>query len=469
MKKGIYGLLVLLIFLMLGGAYAVYVSIHKDKPKKEVVEASGVDTFSKYFSVDVLRDVPAMMGNNMKMGSATDYGDGTYVVDVNGSTIDDYQAYLITLEKEGFTKYVDNGEKGLYGVVYNANYTKDDLTVTVVHMVKARKTYVSVARDLPLSDHLIYKDEYTEGIREGAKTTLSLVELYNFGNSFVIQLKNGHFIVSDGGVDKDAPYLLDYLESLTSEGEKPVVEAWIFSHAHGDHAGIMKSFVDNPEYAQRLYVEGIYYNEPSAKVFDTLEAAVRAQVSYLKMASKILKTTEGSVPKIYRPQTGQRYYFCDITIEIVFAQEQLHLANYAGDFNDSSTWCMVNIDGQKVLLTGDGDDGGMNAITRAYDAEDFKVDVFSVPHHALNVRNSFTDFCKPITVLYTTWKTEDFSEHDYYKRVEENKYLKEAATEWYTWAKGTVVLTFPYKVGEAVVLPETAWIYDNGVDYRGNK
>lgn len=466
MKKIVY--VVLTLFLLGGISVAGYIA-YQGMSDGEKVETTSANTFAKYYEIDVLQTVPIMEGDNMKMGTATDYGDGTYVVDVNGSTLDDYNAYLDTLEESGFAKYVDNGSEGLYGVTYNATYTKDDVVVTVVHMVPTEKTYISACYDLPLSDHLFYKDEYVTENKEGAKTTLSLMELYKSGNSFVIQLKNGHFIINDGGFAEDTPYLLDYLESLVSEGGKPIVEAWIISHTHQDHVGVMKSFVDNPKYAERLYVEGIYYNEPSSKVFEELEPQVRSQVTYMEMASKILHTTMGGVPKIYRPQTGQRYYFCDITIDIVFAQEQLHLDNYNGDFNDSSTWCMYNIEGQKFLLAGDADDGGMNAVMRAYDETDFKVDIAAVFHHGLNVRNNFTDFCEPKTVLYTTWKTEEFSTVEYYKRVEENKYLQESAAEYYTWKDGTVVLTFPYKVGEAVVLPEIEWIYNNGVDFRGNK
>lgn len=466
MKKVIY---ILLVVLLLCGGFVAYLSIAQEKTTEEVVEEPRKDTFGHYFSVDILKDVPAMLGDNIKAGSATDYGDGNYVIDVNGSTLEDYQAYLKTLEEDGFTKYVDNGEEGLYGCVYNTTYVKEDVVVTIVHMVKTEKTFVSVAKELPLSPNLLYKEEYGADIIEGARTSLSLLELYDFGNSFVIQLKNGHFIISDGGSNNDLPYLLDYLDTLVPKGQKPIVEAWFITHTHADHVGIMKSFIDNQQYTQRLYVEGIYYNEPSGQVVEQLEPGARAQITYLNMASKMLRTTSGKMPEIYRPQTGQRYYFCDITVDIVFAQEQLHLSNYAFDFNDSSTWCMFNIDGQKVLMTADGDDGCINSILRAYDEKDFKVDVFSVPHHALNVRNNLTDFCKPVTVLYTTWKTEDYHHTDYYKRVEENEYLKNVSAEWYTWAKGSVVLEFPYKVGQAKILPETEWIYNGGVDYRGNK
>jgi L-ascorbate metabolism protein UlaG (beta-lactamase superfamily) len=64
---------------------------------------------------------------------------------------------------------------------------------------------------------------------------MHMMELFRLGNSFIFQLKNGHFLISDGGMATDLPYLLDYLDSLVPEGEKPIVDGWIISHAHGDH------------------------------------------------------------------------------------------------------------------------------------------------------------------------------------------------------------------------------------------
>ena len=65
-----------------------------------------------------------------------------------------------------------------------------------------------VMNDIPLSEHLLNKPEFQEGILPGAQTKLYIVELWHFGNSFVFQLKNGHFIISDGGTEHELPYLL---------------------------------------------------------------------------------------------------------------------------------------------------------------------------------------------------------------------------------------------------------------------
>ena len=72
------------------------------------------------------------------------------------------------------------------------------------------------------------KNGYVKDNKEGAKTTFHMLELHDLGNSFLFQLKNGHFIISDGGRKTDLPYLLDYLGSLVPEGEKPVIEGWFY-------------------------------------------------------------------------------------------------------------------------------------------------------------------------------------------------------------------------------------------------
>ena len=157
----------------------------------------------------------------------------------------------------------------------------------------------------------------------------------------------------------------------------------------------------------------------------------------------LLKTTKGNTPEIYRTHTGQRYYFCGITVDIVLGQEQLPYCDYAGDMNDSSTWCMFHVEGQKVLLGGDGDKGGFKVIEANYSKDYAKVDAFSLLHHGYNTRDYITDYFTVRTLLDTC---DSVNLPDY--RQEANQHLKESVEEWVSWWDGTKVLTFPYKVGE---------------------
>lgn len=417
---------------------------------------SGVKFYSEKTDIELFQNVPEMSVARGKTDIIGDMGAGNQVITVNGSEISEYNEYLKVLEENGFKKYVDSGEKGINENVYSATMTKDDLVLTVIHMVKTNLTYIVAEENAPLSDHLFYKDEYVANNIKGAQTTLHMVELSDYGNSFVIQLKNGHFILNDGARPEDLEPLISYLEELAPEGEKPVVEAWMVSHPHGDHAALFEQFNKNWTYGDRIYVEGIYMdllnNETAAaQEVTSVQLAVRS-------AAQVLKTTKGGHPEIYRPQAGQTYYFNDIKIEVMQTMLQCPEENWyrwTGNVNEFSTWLMYNIEGQTFLNAGDGDFGSMRAIMRTYDEEYLEMDIMAVQHHGINVHNEFTDFISVKTLLYPNFGIYGSFEEgqswggSWQASVERNKYLHEGVEESLSYLDGTVVLTFPYKVGEA--------------------
>lgn len=385
------------------------------------------------------------------MGEPVEYGGDNYLVTIEDATWEKYCSLLQKLEQDGYKKHSDNGE-GLYRAIFCTTYTNEQMVYTVTYIKRFEKIYISMCYGLPLSEHLFYDETCLEGNKEGTVTKLHLPELWTFGNSFIFQLKNGHFIICDGGAPSETKYLLDYLESLVKTGTKPIIEAWFISHGHRDHCGVLRLIAKNPIYADRIYVEGIYFNEPSEKVI-SLDPAAKEDIEFIKIAAEVLQTTKGQTPKIYRPQTGQKYYFNDITIDIILSQEQILVEHYyEGDFNDSSTWCMVNIEGQKCLLGGDGGTGGMNFIIGAYDRKYFELDLFATLHHGLNTMDCFTDFCKIKTTISTRASEPR-------RRVEDNKHLKRNSEEWFSREEGPRVLTFPYTIGTSECLPHFEWIY----------
>ena len=184
--------------------------------EKEVQE----QTFAKWTEEEIFHQVPLLETEKSKIGEVVHYGAGNYVVNVDGTDLTDYKEYLSVLETAGYKKYADNGEEGIEGSVYTTTYTKETLAVTITHLTAMNKTYISASHELELSEHLIYQEKYKDGLKEGAKTMLSMMQLNNNGSSFLIQLKNGHFIMNDGGYYKDMASLFDYMETLVPEGEK---------------------------------------------------------------------------------------------------------------------------------------------------------------------------------------------------------------------------------------------------------
>lgn len=467
-QKTIIIVLAILILVLLGGMAAVII-LNQYQPAVEEDENLVVKgTFEEFTDSETLRDLPVLYGKGMKIGTPFDYGTNDDMIDVSGTTLEDYQTYLDTLEENGYKKHSDNGENGLDGYVYTASFKKDKVSVTVCYVKNQSKTYI-IGSHRPLSDHLIYDETRASDALDGAKTKVHLFELNDTGNCYIIQLKNGHFILEDGGKVQDAPYILDYLEELTPGDEKPVIEAWFISHAHIDHMGAMQVIMNDASMCDRIYVEGVYFVEPGPKILDVITSEDPSQnVWFVNNSVKAFKTETGEMPNLYRPHLGERYYFCDISIEVPLTLEQIPAdAYYATDFNDTSLWLLHNIEGQRFLHAGDAGISSTRMAMSYYDKSFFELDVFSVLHHGINVFDYFTEYCDIKTLLYTVFRTSSSHEPGTtFAREEENERLRQSALECYSYGEGTVVLTFPYEVGEAEIMPHFDWKYNNGTPKR---
>lgn len=395
--------------------------------------------------------------------NAEDVGMGHFMLCFDHVRMNDYSACVNAYLARGFVFFASNGPCGLQSSVFTTSLQNAALTVTVTFLPRISKIYVTAAEDQPLSGHLVEDQSGEDGIPLEGNTRLHMLEMYENGNSFLIQLKNGHFVMNDGGLPADLPYFLDYLESLVPEGERPVIEAWMFSHAHSDHVGLLKGFLQAPAELERVRVEGVYLNHPNHTIVETLDA--KREDQWLKDGLPILKNSHGVTPPVYRLQTGQRYFFCDVTMDVVHTQEQLPLEEYSATdgYNDTSTWLMYTIEGQKLLLTGDADIGSIRKILEVYPPEFWKLNLYAVPHHGINVEQIFNSVCQVDTVLYTGWWGRmDVPIRPDNCRREENLSLQSQAREFMTWGDGTKVFTFPYHPGEVLRLPMQQWCYHQG-------
>ena len=169
---------------------------------------------------------------------------------------------------------------------------------------------------------------------------------------------------------------------------------------------------------------------------------------------------------------GQRYYFCDIMIDVPLTLEQLVPESYYDvDFNDTSTWLMHHIEGQKFLHAGDAHHTAMRMVMEMYDPSYFSMDVYAVFHHGINVWDYFTDYALTDvkTVLYPGFRTGSLWNADTDPILgarERNQHLQELVEEYVSRGGGTVILTFPYTVGTYEIAPSFDWRYNGGVPER---
>lgn len=466
-KKITVFILIGILVLLLTGTFLVVLLNVTGQNTDEETDVKDPTMFSAYTDNEHFQEIPALVTETSKIGDVIDQGKKNFVIDIVGTTLDDYKEYIVTLEKAGLKKHSENNDDALEGHVYTTNFMKDKLAVTVTHVSKLDKTMVTVSPDMVLSDNLNYSDEYIKDNKEGAKTKLHLFQLNNNGTCFIIQLKNGHFILQDSGTKHDAPYLLDYLEELAPEGEKPVVEAWFVSHAHGDHVGGLIAIATDLVNAKRICVEAAYVFEPSTAM--QMKIGIDPNTMSANLAFRSFKNQAGEMTPTYRPQFGQRYYFNDIQMDIMMTPE-LYTADtmYSADFNETGIFIMHYIEGQKFLSTGDGSHTGMRMIMGVYDESYMDMEVYAVSHHGINTYNYFTDFCTVDTALFTSFRMGSIYTNDSLKsaRVKETAYLLEKVKEAYHHGDGTVVLTFPYEVGTAQTMEMSDWRYNFGEPER---
>ena len=226
--------------------------------------------------------------------------------------------------------------------------------------------------------------------------------------------------------------------------------------------GALASLASNTADLGRIYIDGIYMSMPNNESFAAVNAsASKSDMMVIKSLPSMAKASDGGKTKIYRPQTGQRYYFCDITVDIMHSQEQLMTEDYANlDLNDSSLWTMYHIDGQKFLHAGDADKGSMSIVMKNYSQEYLDVNIYVSFHHNINNWIPFLEYMDFETVLFSSSTTE--SQNSKVGEINSkggNAYLKEHAKDYYSWKDGGKEFVFPYEPGTAKTLPMQEWEY----------
>ena len=361
-----------------------------------------------------------------------DYAENAYITKYKSVKLTDYNWYIQELQNYNFQVYASNivnTDDAYYTALTNGAYT-----YSVTFFANTGEMYVTASNEMNFSPYM-HKDYYkTADDGDPAKTTYSditvtMVELSDGGMCQIIRLKNGHYIVIDGGTGttnagttvngttytesvKDRAELANALGASAaaySSGDKRnpqiIVDAWIFTHDHADHVGWLRGGVYGAMQVD-VYIKGFYYNftddfrvDAEFTIGDSVVQGY-GNVAYSYVDSKGVNGTnryfQGSLDNgafwveysathklannvntpswgqkgipIYRLQAGQKYYFDGVTMEVPYTQDQAQPSEYQKDINGSCAWLLFTDDhGNTYLEAGDTEPWNQDAVIKLYD------------------------------------------------------------------------------------------------------
>lgn len=356
-----------------------------------------------------------------------------YVYMGEGVNATAYNDYVATLKSEGYAVVTENTvEESIFTFLYNK---KENTTLYVAY--NAFKHADLEGANFPFEeptirivsapgDALYIPDTKLTTPRRVTKVTdssLTAVALPagSVGTGYVLQLEDGRFIVMDGGgttkgteVTNLYNILLDlYKKTWNREPSKdhPIeIAAWLLSHGHGDHTSVFWEFsktYGKKNWIQLDYVVGNY--PASSYVYNTGEAGAPFSDNFKRISEMYTN------PFTYlRVHTGQKIYFGNVELEILFTPEDM-LPHKIVTLNDSSVIVRFSIqstegganagDPHTFMWTGDAYRYGGMWVSAIF-GEYIDSDMVAISHHGgPGVENLFYDLITPELVWFPTLRS----------------------------------------------------------------
>ena len=233
---------------------------------------------------------------------------------------------------------------------------------------------------------------------------ITQLHLEDFGMSYAIRLSDGRYIIIDGGreFEPDAKRLYEYLKE-NSPHEKPVIAAWILTHAHSDHfhgfIRFMELFADEvviekylftfPEHDDTEHYPAVYADDRRCSPEIRFE-----NNSIFANIPRMIDVMKKSGAPIYSPHTGQRYVIGDASLDILASiDDTIHLSK---DVNATSLIIRMEL-GDQVIIWGADAKFGCTKIFEKY-GDYLKADILQVPHHGFR-SDSFESVIKCYTAI----------------------------------------------------------------------
>ena len=202
------------------------------------------------------------------------------------------------------------------------------------------------------------------------------------GMCYIFKLTNGNAIVIDGGYyyDECAENIygaLARLDIAKTEDDKFIIEAWIFTHGHGDHNGVLNNFA--PLYGDKTEIQYFLYQFPVNDEISATGGGLAGEKAFHELCK-----TEFPNATYINPHAGLNYYFGNATVSMLYTPDVLWATdNKLTYYNNTSLIFNVQGGGTGFLCMGDAGEFAAKRSWELFDSTAYKSGIFQITHHGL--------------------------------------------------------------------------------------
>ena len=200
------------------------------------------------------------------------------------------------------------------------------------------------------------------------------------GMGYIIQLKDGSYIVYDGAYSSQTNKIERYLtENHKGEG-KPIIRAWVLTHSHNDHYPVFQMFAKRTQRGEKFIIEHVIVSPMNEDNYFMNDPNDRDPYLSTEFYEDVAKFTGA---KVVFAHTGMKFTFCNLDMEILYAPESHYkTTDDLGNFNNTSVVTRLSGEGYSALFTGDVGMQGANIMLNLY-GDYLKSDICQISHHGV--------------------------------------------------------------------------------------
>lgn len=314
-----------------------------------------------------------------RMETLWDCGDNCRMYIIKNTAASEYSEYAASLTGAGYKKYAENK----IGDNLYATYTSPGgkYVLNTVYTAYEKKTRL-IIEPLSKTELPVVETDDTSGGSPVTVTQVGLEYLYDTGKTiadfqigmlYIIRLRDGQFIIVDGGYrrQKNLELFMDQLKKQAPDPENIKIAAWILTHSHGDHVGLLSQVANTPSALKCLSVERFIYNFPSVEQYKKMEE------NYPGGVYSSIKMFRGA--KTVKAHPGQRFVIGGAEIEYYSTVELVAPAD-CDTGNTVSAVFSLTAEGQKIMFLGDSSSTMTNVLVKCY-GKALASDIVQVAHH----------------------------------------------------------------------------------------